>query len=261
MNLINKILIPIDFSDSSINAFHYAVSLVRNDRSIQITLLHVIERDDNPVEMMEAMSQFDTLKSYIPEYVDHLNIIVKHGRMIDTIVETTEELEPKIVLMGTKGKSKSLMHSESNTSLLVKKLDRSVLVVPQTVTDYQIKEIAVAYDQSVAEPSGLSVVHDLARWFGAKVHILTVGENKTANSQGRSEMEDTLGYYMDTLDYTYQFEENEDIVEGISHYIDENHINMLAILPNTHAEEGKSSKGSLTRVLTLQSKIPLLIID
>ena len=261
MNLINKILIPVDFSDSSINAFHYAINLVKHDRTIQIILLHVIEKDDNPVEMMEAMNQFDTLKCYLPEFVDHLQIIVQHGRLIDTIAETAKSVKPKLIVMGTKGKSRSLMHSESNTSRLVKTLDQSVLVIPQTFTEFHISQMAVAIDEQIEDPSVLAVVHDLARWFGAKVHLLTIAKEKIPVESAPSDFKDTLEYYMETLDYTFHMSRDVDIVNGISSYIRENNIDVLAILPKTHAKYGTPSAGRLTRVLTLQSHIPLLIID
>jgi len=261
MNLINKILVPIDFSDSSMNAFHYALNLVDSDNSIQLILLHIIDKDDNPMEMMEVMSQFDTLKNQVPRFVNHLEIVVKHGRRIDTIVETTIEMDPKLVVMGTKGKSRSLMHAESNTSLLVKKLDRSVLVIPQDYTRYAINEIAVAIDHQIDDASDLALVHDLARWFDARVHVLTVCTNKEEAVVMGEQVENTLEYYLDTLDHTYELSNDTDIVNGIEEYIGENAIDMLAILPKTHAQNSTPSGGKLTRVLTLQAKIPLLIAD
>lgn len=261
MNLINKILVPIDFSDSSMNAFQYALNLIDSDNSIQLILLNVIDNDENSMEMMEVLSQFDVLKNQVPKYVNHLEIVVKHGSRIDTIVETTMEMNPKLVVMGTKGKSKSLMHAESNTSLLVKKLDRSVLVIPQDYSRYAIKEIAVAIDQQIDDASDLALVHDLAKWFNAKVHVLTVCKNKEEAVSMGKQVESTLEYYLDTLDHTYELSNDTDIVHGIEQYIDKNAIDMLAILPKTHAKNSEPSGGKLTRVLTLQSKIPLLIAD
>lgn len=261
MNLINKILVPMDFSDSSMNAFQYALNLVDSDNSIQLILLHVIDQDDNPVEMMEAMNQFDTLKSHVPQFVNHLEIIVKHGSMIETIVETANEIKPKLVLMGTKGKSNSLLHAESNTSMLVQKLDRSVLVVPQSCENYDIHDIAVAIDKELDNPTDLALVHDLARWFDAKVHVLTINNNQVEAATMSGQVESTLEYYLDTLDYTYELANDTDIVHGIQQYIDEHQVNMLAILPKTHAKSSEPSGGKLTRVLTLQSKVPLLIVD
>jgi len=261
MNLINKILLPMDFSDSAMNAFHYALNLIESDDKIQLTLLNVIDSDDNPTEIIEVMNQFDTLKSHVPAYVNHLEIIVKHGRLIDTFVETCESLKPKLVVMGTKGKSKSLMHSESNTSQLVFKLDQPVLVVPQCAKSCNIQAVAVAIDHDIDDPSDLSLVHNLARWFNAKVHLLTIDNQSLEELTAVNGQEGLLAYYMETIDYKHVFPRNSDIVNGIENYIGNNNIDVLAILPKTHAKYSPPSKGKLTRILTLQSKIPLLIVD
>ncbi|MEL7144859.1 MAG: universal stress protein [Bacteroidota bacterium] len=260
MNTLDKILIPMNFSDSAMNAFRYALNLIRADNRMQLILINVIERDEHGIEAVEAMNQFDTLKSAVPDYVERLEIIIKHGRLIDTIVETVAELDPSLVIMGTKGKSKSLMHSESNTSMLVRKLDRSVMVIPQHAEELQIDHIAVAVDDEIDHPADLLVVRSIAEWFGAKVHILTI-QKPVAGLVSEFHQADTLEYYFEELDYQHAFAESEDVLQGIEQYIQQHHIDIPTILPKTHAQFGKPSAGQLTRVLTLQSKIPLLIVD
>ncbi|MDT0647776.1 hypothetical protein RM545_13835 [Zunongwangia sp. F260] len=38
-------------------------------------------------------------------------------------------------------------------------------------------------------------------------------------------------------------------------------IDMVAVMPNPHFENGEASEGKLTRHLTLHSEIPLLVLD
>ena len=260
MNTIDKILIPMNFSDSALNAFRYALTLIKADNHVQLILVNVIEIDEHSVEAMEAMNQFETLKSEVPDYVERLEIVIKHGVLIDTIVETVTALNPSLVIMGTKGKSKSLMHSESNTSMLVKKLDRSVMVIPQHMDQIRIDNIAVAVDDEIDSPHHLEIVRNLAEWFGAKVHVLTV-QQPVARLTPEFHQADTLSFYFDELDYHHTFAEDTDVLHGIENYVEDHAIDVLTILPKTHAHFGQPSAGQLTRVLTLQSKIPLLILD
>ena len=249
-----------NFSDSALNAFRYALNLIKADNHVQLILVNVIEEDEHSIEAVESMNQFETLKSEVPDYVERLEIIIRHGVLIDTIGETVASLKPSLVIMGTKGKSKSLMHSESNTSMLVNKIDCSVLVVPQHSEEEQIRHIAMAVDDEIDDPSHLSVVRNLAEWFGAKVHVLTV-QQPVARLVPEFHQAQTLEHYFDEIDYQHTFTEDADILHGIEKYVNEHNIDVLAILPKTHAQFGKPSAGQLTRVLTLQSKIPLLILD
>ena len=51
------------------------------------------------------------------------------------------------------------------------------------------------------------------------------------------------------------------MVEGIFDYAQEKEMDLIAILPLNHVRNGKPSEGRLTRILTLQSRIPLLAIE
>ena len=260
MNAINKILIPMNFSDSAMNAFQYALELIKTNGHVQIILLNVIEEDEHSIEAMEVMNQFEELKSHIPEYVERLEIIIKHGVLIDTIRETIANQDPSLVIMGTKGKPQSLMHSESNTSQLVRKLDRSVLVVPQIVTKGQITNIAVAVDDEIDNPSDLGVVRNLAEWFNAKIHVLTI-QQPVARLVPDFHQAYTLEHYFESLDHQHAFAEDEEVLHGIERYVSDHEIDLLVILPKTHAKFGQPSEGELTRTLILQSQTPLLIVD
>ena len=59
----------------------------------------------------------------------------------------------------------------------------------------------------------------------------------------------------------HSFAENEDIEQGINDYIQSRKMDMLAILPKTHLSEDQASEGRLTRLLTLHTDIPLLVLD
>jgi hypothetical protein len=75
------------------------------------------------------------------------------------------------------------------------------------------------------------------------------------------ENEEVLEYYLDSLLYFHAFPQNSDIELGITNYVDQNDIDLLAIIPRNHAKQAKPSEGRLTKLLTLHTKVPLLTID
>ena len=163
--------------------------------------------------------------------------------------------------MGTKGGEEKGETRITNTADLVLKADCPVLVIPENTRTFAIKNIALALGRNGIDDSfALGVLHDIARKFDAAIHILTISdEDSDAIIEDTNQR--TLEYYFETLDYQYVFPKNVDIELGISDYVKEKSIDMLAILPRNHAKKSKPSEGSLTRLLTLHTQVPLLTID
>ena len=117
--------------------------------------------------------------------------------------------------------------------------------------------------EKIADRNVLFTLLDVARRFKAKVHLLTV--DKGSKLMGYSEYDEinerTIEYFLEDFYSHHAYLENEDIEEGIKQYLESHNIDMLAIMPKTHLENGKASKGKLTNILTLHSDKPLLVLD
>lgn len=259
MNTIKKILLPIDFSDSSITAIKYIIGLAKNDTSIICDLLYIGESSMNEDVCKIQLKKLHELKSeYFNKAHVGCEVLVKTGELNQVILDAKEDREADLIIMGTSGSSNG--EHESNTTELLNKADCPVLVIPQNTAEFQLKNIALAVDdKEFDDASNLSVIHDFARWFDAKVHLLTV-ENENSPAKVNSNAE-TLEYYLDTLDYRHSFEKNTDIEEGLSDYINQKEIDILAIMPRIHAKKSEPSEGRLTKALALNCTKPLLVID
>ena len=262
MSKINKILVPTDFSDAARGAVSYANNFAGGEGSIEITLLYISESPLTEDEEQALQSKLrETKESFLPALRSSCRCIVKSGPLIETILSVQKEGDADLIIMGTKGAADGEVMGISNTSDLVLEADCAVLVVPENTSDFVVRNIALALGKNEIDDSfALGVLHDVARKFGAKVHILTInneeGEMKTENKN-----DSILEYYLETLHYHHVFPKNTDIEKGIFEYVKEKNIDMLAILPRNHAKKSKPSEGRLTRLLTLHTEVPLLTID
>ncbi len=258
MNTIKRILIPVDFSDSSIAAINYALGMTQSDRSIKFTLVHACKEGDVS-DICEA-----DLKSLIKERFEPENVecdfIFKKGDIPDLLIQAYENKKIDLVVMGTSGAPGEEM--QSNTIDLLKAADCSVLVVPEKNKGFVLKNIALAIDkQEIDDPTSLGILHDFARWYNAKVHLLTIDQDVEPHEIILGENERTLEYYMGNLDYSRSFPRNTDIEQGLNDYVRDKSIDVLAILPKHHAKKTPPSEGKLTKILAGHSDVPLLIID
>ena len=257
MNNIKKVLVPVDFSETSKNTLNYLAGLVKSSPDIEVTLLHICrpeqELSSSLSEELEALSK--QWSDQLPSCVSR----VEQGKLVDTIVDVQQDLSSDLIVMGTHGSDDE--DNETNTSRLVLQADCPVLVIPTKIRSFKLKNIALALgENTIDNMGGLKALHDIARSFDATVHILTVNRNGGSPSV-KEENQEILEYYLDSLLYFHAFPQNADIELGISEYIKEQSIDMLAILPRNHTKSTKPSEGRLTKLLTLHAEVPLLTVD
>lgn len=261
MNTIKKFLIPIDFSKSSVAAIRYASGMARanDDHGVDCDLMHTTSEQStaNEINLFERK-----LKEMASEHLSPMkvksSIHVMQGEFQEVMLTAKEEFDSDLIIMGTSGSDDDGV--ESQTSQIIQNLDTPILVIPEQVRKFRLDHIALAIDdREIDDTSSLKLLHDIARWFGAKVHILTVGI-KESKKKSKSK-EDTLEYYLDTLDFHHSFAESSDIEKGIANYVNKHNVDMIAIMPRTHAKNAEPSEGKLTKALVMHSTLPLLVLD
>lgn len=261
MSKIKKILIPIDFTDTSDNALKYLVGFLENDTTTEVVVLHV-STNTLIEEKREAMEgAFHQLaKRVLPSMSAPYSFLQRSGELVKVILEVQAETGADLILVGTKGSAMDEEQATSNTANLVLEANVPVLVIPSEAS-FAMNNIALALDKhEIDDFFLLGPLHTIARKFDSAVHLLTIQTEKNESTSHGKNI-GLLEYYLETLDYHCAFPQNADIEEGISNYVAEKNINMLVVLPRVHATIGIPSEGRLIKLLTLHTKIPLLTLD
>ncbi|MDD2998361.1 MAG: universal stress protein [Candidatus Riflebacteria bacterium] len=112
---INKILVPVDFSEGSELALKYAATFA-SEYGAQIHLLNVIEEEvmhpgnlGDPLETTQKWHEQNKklLESFVPDKYAHLDIIkrVEGGMVYETIINYAKENEISLIVLGAHGKT------------------------------------------------------------------------------------------------------------------------------------------------------------
>lgn len=263
MSSLNKILIPFDFSEASVNALEYVVNFVGPDRSIGIMGLYVgamtiTEADSDKLgsDFVKLLDSFNVRLKVAPEF------ITKTGSVVKTILATQEESGADLIMMGTMG-DKITDEAITNTSKLVLDANCPVISVPYGTSINEPKSIALVLGgEKIDDKSVLETLLEIARSFNAKVHVLTIYKDSVYDEEAVKESnENLLEYYLEHFYEEHSFNKNQDVEQGILDYINEKNIDLLTILPRNHTEKSTPSEGRLTKLLTLHSEIPVLTLD
>ncbi|HBX53341.1 MAG: hypothetical protein A2275_10425 [Bacteroidetes bacterium RIFOXYA12_FULL_35_11] len=110
-NRTNNILVPIDFSEQSLIALDQSYNIAKISES-EITLLNVLTVH-GPMWSLFSENEKDDIEQRLSSRLNNLgeeitnqsgikvNIIIKKGKVVDTILETAREINSRFIIMGT----------------------------------------------------------------------------------------------------------------------------------------------------------------
>lgn len=150
--MINKILVPIDFSDYSKNALKYAVDFAKNFKA-KIYLIYVIEPIIYPADFSigqvtiptpdvdmhaRAQSELDSLARSFTESSVEVETIIKSGKPFVEINETATEKNIDLIIIATHGHTgvEHLLFG-STAEKVVRKAPCPVLTLREPVKGFQ----------------------------------------------------------------------------------------------------------------------------
>lgn len=256
MSAIKKIVVPTDFSASADLAMEYVAELTKDYPDKEVTFIHVTDQVTAGLE--ERLEGIKKEFKVLSEASCHA--LYKIGDLTEEILGFQREHGCDLILMGTEGREGEEVLSRGADMML--EADCPVMLIPASTSSKTVRNIALALDKEAIEDSAsLEVLHGLAREKDAKIHVITIDTEEKGEYKVLETNENILDYYLETLDWKYIFPGSKDIEKGINDYVEQNNIDLLTILPRNHARKNEPSKGKLTKVLSLHSKVPVLAID
>lgn len=197
---IKKILIPIDFSDTSLIALDHAIYMAKLSHA-EIVLIHMIERlltNTNSAEFYAAVGQehieyekavINKGKEYLDSFAEDLR--KKHGIKITAstifgrthagIISAADELNADLIIMGTHGVSgfRELVMG-SNTFKVVSETKCPVLSVQMHTKTPGFKKILLPFRAKAHSREKVNYAISLAKLYGSAIHVFGIDADGTS---------------------------------------------------------------------------------
>ncbi len=188
---IEKILIPVDFSETSLNAVEHA-SVIAQKVNAELILLHVVERHweqfsiiqpelaiPNPSEITKIIeAKLEQIATDIfTKYKVKSTAVTTDGSIFSEILSISEENNIDLVIMGTHGtKGVVQFFIGSNTYKVVTQATCPVLSVQKSVKAVGFKNIVLPIDDSMHSRQKITHAILFAKAFDATIHIVGLHE-------------------------------------------------------------------------------------
>lgn len=266
---MKRILVPIDFSEQSTNAYRFAIQLEQTSKA-EVHLLHVIEMPALPTLSVEEERLADVKKA-AEERLDYL--VKKHtrpevslkyhiafGATAKKILEYVASHAIDVVVMGTKGATGMReIFIGSNTEKIVRASGVPVIAVKDQVRPREIKNIVFP---NIIEPDSnedlVMKVKQLQHSLNAHLHVVYINTplNFRQDILTRESLAQFAKRYMlkDCTTNVFNDVEEETGIINFTRMID---ADMIAV--GTHGRKGLSHllSGSLAEDLVNHAKIPI----
>lgn len=276
---MNKILVPVDFSEHSEYALEVA-ALIAKQQGADIVVLHMLGLSEailtkkESQEVAEAIyymklaeKRFETFLD--KEYLKGLNVTetVQNYKNFNEINNVAIENNADLIIMGSHGTTGlDEVFVGSNTEKVVRTSDIPVLVVKERMEDFKIKEAIFACDFKMDNIAPYHKAMELFSSLGANVHLLYVNlPNERFKSS--AEMEKIVKEFLYKADsgsldnhdkVTYQSDYT--VEDGIFNFSNKIDADMIAI--PTHGRRGLAHffAGSIGENVANHSNIPVITL-
>jgi len=282
MKMINKILFPTDFSDTSQNAFRYCL-LLADQFNARIELVHVVypeyEAMDLPVMAAQATKErAEAAKALMQSFVemgitqvqaahelDNLPVVnpdVEIGTPGSTIVDVARRDGSDLIVMGTKGEHNALERFlGSVTTNVIEQAPCHVWVIPEGADYENIDIIAYATDLREADPYHIWEVGKLLEVFSPILHCVHVN---TDSSMEHAMDFASLGAFFEnnapSLQINFHPLSGESVVGVLDEFMETYDVDVLVMYAPAHSWLDRILHRSKTKRMALDTHIPLLIL-
>jgi len=264
-------LVPIDYSENSLNALQYALKLAALIEG-RVTTLHIAPQGTftkladgsiNPAD--DALLQYSEKSEKVFRDLiagESVSTPVVHvfeqGRVVEGILNTAKREDTDMIVMGTKGASglKEVIFG-SNTAKTIEGATIPVLAIPEDAVYSGLHQIAYSTSFRIEEIDTMLRVLNLAKLANAKLHMVHVNLPHTTYAYER--MEELQESLSDQDNVVFHVIEDIDVVKGLAKYVRSEKIEMLVMLTEHRSFLERLFDRSYTGQMAYYTETPLLV--
>ena len=262
---MKRILVPVDFSDISINALTYAIELFKGE-PLSITLAHFYGTPKGGAFMMknidrvmerEAQDSMDALVKRLEEKYSDVSFIPKtlQADASSTICDMGNSGKYDFVIMGSKGASGlKEVFMGSVAGAVIAGTSAPVMVIPANYEFKPATEILMTVGKEPVEDRVVEPLIELLQITGNKLKIVHVAKKSD------EEMEVPLGKLKSLVTEEDYIVGSGDINKDLNSYIIKDDAQLLCMVRTKKGFFNRIFSGSVTLKQTFNCTIPLLIL-
>jgi nucleotide-binding universal stress UspA family protein len=257
---MHRIIVPVDFSDTALNAARFVALMLSGKKDALIILYHNY-KDSQDHEM--CMNYLESLKMELHHKGD-MNVecvIEMGGELIDNLSRLAQTRTATLIAMGITGRT--AMGQKLIGSNTLKMVDNSlipVMIIPSDATYNGINHVAFASDfKDVVKTTPAAFINSVLEMFSPQLHVVNVDPNHYVSITEECQLEkEKLQQMFSAYNPEFYFIAMNDFFDAMDNFVKDKSIDMLVTVPRFHANSSTLFKSTHTKKLAYHSNIPLM---
>ena len=241
---IKKILVPVDFSETSVNALNYATELAgKVNASLEIVhVYHIAAGGDTSFFVNESMIKDHQLfaEKKLKKLADDLpslkniphTFAVEFGLTGATLLNYLDSGNIDLVVMGSKGETDIFSKLVGSTTTdIINNAKCPVIAIPKEVKSLRWSNMVIALDKIDMDPDGLkSWLSYLKKVFNCQFYVIHINESP-AETGYLEKQQDVLKQLFDEIPFHFHAVAGHSVERGLIDHMKEVEADVLMIFP------------------------------
>jgi nucleotide-binding universal stress UspA family protein len=257
---MHRVIIPVDFSETSLNAARYTAKMLADKEDTLAILYNNYESEDDLdicINYQESLKK-EFLKAGVKNVECEREM---GGDLIENISRMAHTIRASLIVMGITGKSavRAAMFG-SNTLRLIDKNLYPVMIIPPDAKYTGINNVAFASDfKNVEETTPSVLISSVLEMFNPKLHVVHVNKNIYVSlpvelQEEKKKMEDMFRKFK----IEFYFLTMNDFFEALDNFVKDYNIDVVITVPKHQSNASSIFKSTHTKRLAYHSHIPIL---
>ena len=276
MNKKKKIIVPVDFSEASRNAYFYARGLAKDiGAKVEVIHVHTVASNEKNPDFSKKM---DLLRDRMADFVNvyprkeqggvmtklEVTHRLKIGPNVKSILLASQHPSSYMYVMGMTGSHNAIGRFLGTVSSTVaQKANCPVLLIPKDVKYKPFSDVLFASNYESVERKKIKQLTGFASYFNAGIHFVHVREKEEVEEFTQTE-ERIFERLFEEGDPTFRFNltsiEAASVTEGLNQYAEENNIDLITLINSRRGFLELLFNKSITKKFAFKTKLPLLVL-
>jgi len=259
---MNTVIVPVDFSETSLNAARYAAQLLAGHYGVSMVLYHSYSKAS---EAEKVTADLEALKTQLmKDHIVKMEVLAhEEGDFVDGLEKAARHRRADLVIMGITGKSAiAQVFLGSNTLKMAERKVCPVLIVPQEAEYRPLKNVMLTSDfKNTLNTTPSAPIKDFLDIFSPQLHVVNVDKDHYISLTEDYEAEkQELKKMFAGYNPEFYFMRLYDVDEAINLFAESRNIDLIIAIQKNHSFIGKLLSSSRTKTLSYHSKLPILVM-
>ena len=258
---MNIVIIPIDFSDTSVNAAKYGVKLLTAAPEAEIILYHVCDKADAYDNRMESLEKLK--EELLQNRTANISLLAETGDFVTELDKLARHRQADLIIMGITNRSAlSKVFTSNNALKMAEHKFCPVMIIPSNANYSEIKNVLLATDlKNTISTTPSAPIKKVLSAFNAKLHVVNVNsEHYIALSEDYAAEQDKLKEMFAEFDPEFYFLRLYDIDNAIEQFASDKKIDLIITIQKEHSVMHKLFSSGHLKKLAFESTVPVMTV-